>query len=59
MKQYKQRQATGHSKQQLAMRHTDQRNQLEREQRQTHEMELRKWKRRRLIGQFKWQNVIT
>merc|ERR1711990_249774 len=41
MKQYKQRQATGHSKQQLAMRHTDQRNQLEREQRQTHEMELR------------------
>ena len=53
MKQYKQRQATGHSKQQLAMRHTDQRNQLEREQRQTHEMELRKWKRRRLIGQFK------
>ena len=53
MKAYKHKN-TGHynSKQQLALHHTDQRNQFEREQRQTHEMELRKWKRRRLIGRI-------
>ena len=49
MKKGKNQRMAQNERQRLAVHHSDQRNQLEREQRQAHEMELRKWKRRRLI----------
>ena len=49
MKKGKNARMAQNERQRLAVHHSDQRNQLEREQRQAHEMELRKWKRRRLI----------
>ena len=49
MKKGKSARMAQNERQRLAVHHSDQRNQLEREQRQAHEMELRKWKRRRLI----------
>ena len=52
MKKGKNQRMAQNERQRLAVHHSDQRNQLEREQRQAHEMELRKWKRRRLICKF-------